>query len=97
MVLNNGGWRAPRQAVLSVHPDGIAAKAPNIDIDFPQPPDYAGIAAAAGGAHPEKVRSVAEVKPALERALHAIRDEKRAAVIDASRQIVGLPCQRTRG
>ncbi len=40
-------------------------------------------AAAAGGAHPETVRSVAELKPALERALHAIRSEKRAAVIDA--------------
>ena len=53
VVLNNGGWRAPRQAVLSVHPDGIAAQSPKIDIDFPQPPDYAGIAAAAGGAHAE--------------------------------------------
>ena len=83
VVLNNGGWRAPRQAVLSVHPDGIAATAPNIDIHFPKPPDYAGIAAAAGGAHPETVRSVAEVKPALERALRAVRDERRAAVIDA--------------
>ena len=83
VVLNNGGWRAPRQAVLSVHPDGIAAKAPNIDIDFPQPPDYAGIAAAAGGAHAERVRTVEELEPALERALHAIREEKRAAVIDA--------------
>jgi acetolactate synthase-1/2/3 large subunit len=83
VVLNNGGWRAPRQAVLSVHPDGLAAKAPNIDIDFPHPPDYAAIAAAAGRAHPETVRTVAEVKPALERALRAIRDEGRAAVIDA--------------
>ncbi len=83
VVLNNGGWRAPRQAVLSVHPDGIAARAPNIDIHFPEPPDYSAIAAAAGGAHPEKVRSVAEVKPALERALRAIRDERRSAVIDA--------------
>ena len=83
VVLNNGGWRAPRQAVLSVRPEGLAAKAPKIDIDFPQPPDYAAIAAAAGGAHPETVRSVADVKPALERALKAIRDERRSAVIDA--------------
>jgi acetolactate synthase I/II/III large subunit len=83
VVLNNGGWRAPRQAVLSVHPDGIAANARDIDIHFPMPPDYSGIAAAAGGAHPEVVRNVAELKPALERALRAIKDEKRAAVIDA--------------
>jgi acetolactate synthase-1/2/3 large subunit len=83
VVLNNGGWRAPRQAVLSVHPDGIAAKAPKIDIDFPQPPDYAGIAAAAGGAHAETLRQVADVRPALERALRAVREEGRSAVIDA--------------
>jgi len=83
VVLNNGGWRAPRSAVVSVHPVGIAAGAPNIDIDFPQPPDYAGIAAAAGGAHAEVVKSVADVRPALERALRAIRIERRAAVIDA--------------
>jgi acetolactate synthase I/II/III large subunit len=82
-VLNNGGWRAPRQAVLSVYPDGLAARAPNIDIHFPDPPDYAAIAAAAGGAHPEVVRSVAQVKPALERALQAVLRERRAAVIDA--------------
>src|SRR4029078_11310104 len=83
VVLNNGGWRAPRQAVLSVHPDGLAAKAPGIDIHFPHQPDYAAIAAAAGGAHPETVRSVAELEPAIERALNAIRKEKRAAGIDA--------------
>jgi acetolactate synthase-1/2/3 large subunit len=83
VVLNNGGWRAPRQAVLSVHPDGVAAHAPRIDIDFPQPPDYAGIAAAAGGAHAEIVRAVAEVEPALQRALRAVRQEGRSAVIDA--------------
>jgi len=83
VVLNNGGWRAPRQAVMSVHPDGLAAKAPDIDIHFPQAPDYAGIAAAAGGAHAETVRSVAELQPAIERALNAVRREKRSAVIDA--------------
>jgi acetolactate synthase-1/2/3 large subunit len=83
VVLNNGGWRAPRQAVISVHPHGIAAKSPDIDIDFPQPPDYGGIAAAAGGAHAEVVKSAAQVDGALSRALRAIREEGRAAVIDA--------------
>jgi acetolactate synthase-1/2/3 large subunit len=83
VVLNNGGWKAPRQAVLSVYPDGLAAKAPDIDIHFPKAPDYAAIAAAAGGAHPETVRSIAELKPAIERALRVIRTEKRSAVIDA--------------
>jgi acetolactate synthase-1/2/3 large subunit len=83
VVFNNGGWRAPRQAVLGVHPDGLAAKSPDIDIHFPKAPDYAGIAAAAGGAHAETVRSVAELAPAIERALRAVRERKRSAVIDA--------------
>lgn len=83
VVLNNGGWRAPRHAVHSVHPDGIAAGKPDIDIHFPQPADYGAIAAAAGGAHAEKISTVAEVDAALARALHAVLHEKRAAVIDA--------------
>jgi acetolactate synthase-1/2/3 large subunit len=83
VVLNNGGWHAPRQAVMGLHPDGVALKAASIDIDFPQPPDYGGIAAAAGGAHVEVVKSATEVGPALERALRVIREEKRSVVIDA--------------
>jgi acetolactate synthase-1/2/3 large subunit len=83
VVFNNGGWRAPRQAVLGVHPQGLAAHSPDIDIHFPDAPDYAGIAAAAGGAHAETVRGVAELKPAIERALTAVRVQKRSAVIDA--------------
>ncbi len=83
VVLNNGGWRAPRHAVLSVNPDGVAAKAANIDIDFPQPPDYGAIAAAAGGAHAEVVRTAGEVDASIQRALHAVLHERRAAVIDA--------------
>jgi len=83
VVLNNGGWQAPRQAVVSVHPKGLAANSPHIDIDFQQPPDYGGIAAAAGGAHAEVVTNTAEVLPAIERALYAVRTQRRSAVIDA--------------
>ncbi len=83
IVLNNGGWQAPRQAVASLHPQGLAASSPHIDIDFPQPPDYGGIAAAAGGAHAEVVTTTTEVLPALERALFAVRTQRRSAIIDA--------------
>lgn len=50
IVLNNKGWNAPRKSMLLVHPDGLAAKATNeeINISFDPTPDYAGIAAAAG-------------------------------------------------
>ena len=83
VVYNNAGWRAPRLSTIGVHPEGLASRGEDIDTSFTPTPDYAGIAAAAGGAHPETVRTAAEVKPALERAMRAIREEGRCAVLDA--------------
>jgi acetolactate synthase-1/2/3 large subunit len=83
VVYNNLGWRAPRFSTIGVHPEGLAARGEDIDTSFAPAPDYAGIAAAAGGAHAETVRRASDVEPAVERAMRAIRDEGRAAVIDA--------------
>ena len=82
VIFNNQGWRAPKFSTLGVHPEGFASRAPDLDIRFEPPPDYSGIAAAAGGAHGEIVRRPADLQPALQRALQAIR-EGRCAVIDA--------------
>jgi acetolactate synthase-1/2/3 large subunit len=82
VVYNNRGWRAPRFSMLAVHPDGYAAKSDDINIAFDPPPDYAGIAAAAGGAFARKVQKVDEVEPAIAEALRAVREEKRCAVLD---------------
>jgi acetolactate synthase I/II/III large subunit len=83
VVYNNRGWRAPRFSALGVHPDGHASRARDLGISFDPPPDYAGIAAASGGALGLTVRRAEELDAALERALRTIREEKRAAVIDA--------------
>ncbi len=83
VVYNNGGWKAPRYSTLAVHPQGQASRTADLGISFDPPPDYAGIAAAAGGAHAEIVRKPQEVAPALERALRAVREERRCAVVDA--------------
>jgi acetolactate synthase I/II/III large subunit len=83
VVFNNSGWRAPRFSTIGVHPEGLASRGEEIATSFAPAPDHAGIAAAAGGAHPETVRKASEVKPALERAVRAVREEGRAAVIDA--------------
>ena len=82
VVFNNQGWRAPKFSMLGVHPDGFGSRAAELDIRFEPPPDYSGIAAAAGGAHAEIVREPAQLAPALQRSLQAIR-EGRCAVIDA--------------
>jgi acetolactate synthase-1/2/3 large subunit len=83
VIYNNRGWRAPRLSTMAVHPQGHASRGVDIGTSFDPPPDYGGIAAAAGGAHAELVRRRDEVEPALERALRVVSQEKRCAVIDA--------------
>jgi acetolactate synthase-1/2/3 large subunit len=83
VIYNNGGWRAPRYGALGLHPDGAASRAAGLDTEFAPDPDYAGIAAAAGGAFAHAISRPEEVGPALAAALEAVRVEKRAAVIDA--------------
>ncbi|HEX5432490.1 MAG TPA: thiamine pyrophosphate-dependent enzyme, partial [Bryobacteraceae bacterium] len=82
IVLNNGGWKAPRLSALAVHPEGFASKSDDLGIAFDPPPDYSGIAAAAGGAFARIVKDPGEVSPAIRDALRAVREEKRAAVVD---------------
>jgi acetolactate synthase-1/2/3 large subunit len=82
VVYNNRGWKAPKFSALAVHPDGYASRANGIDVAFDPPPDYAGIAAAAGGADARTVTRTDEVEAAIAAALHAVRVEKRAAVLD---------------
>jgi acetolactate synthase-1/2/3 large subunit len=84
VIYNNKGWRAPRLSAMAVHPDGYASRGDDIGVSFEPTPDYAGIAAAAGGAHAETIRRTEEVIPAIERAVRAVREEGRCAVIDAS-------------
>ena len=83
VIYNNGGWRAPRYSAVGVHPHGLASQGDDIGISFDSPPDYAGIAAAAGGAHGETIKRVDEVEAAIARAVKAVREEKRSAVINA--------------
>ena len=82
VIYNNRGWRAPRYSALAVHPDGFAAKSDDLDIAFDPPPDYSGIAAAAGGAFARIVKHPSELNPALEQALDVVRNQRRAAVLD---------------
>jgi acetolactate synthase-1/2/3 large subunit len=83
IIYNNQGWRAPKFSTLGVHPEGFASRAEDIGVSFAPPPDYAGIAVAAGGADGQTVRRPEELQPALERALRVVRAERRCAVIDA--------------
>jgi acetolactate synthase I/II/III large subunit len=82
VVYNNRGWKAPKQATLSVHPDGHASRTDDLGATFDPPPDYAGIAAAAGGAFAQTIRRPSEVDPALANAMKILREERRSVVLD---------------
>jgi acetolactate synthase-1/2/3 large subunit len=82
VVYNNRGWKSPKLSALAVHPDGYASRANEIGVTFDPPPDYAGIAAAAGGAHAATVRRAAELETAVAGAVHVVRHERRCAVLD---------------
>ncbi len=82
VVYNNRGWKAPKFSTLAVHPDGHASRSNDIGVAFDPPPDYAAIAAAAGGAFARKVDRAEDVEDAVEEAFAVVREEKRAAVLD---------------
>ena len=82
VVYNNRGWKAPKVSTLAVHPDGFVSKSSDIGVAFDPPPDYSGIAAAAGGAFASIVRQPSELDAALSEAFRVVREEQRCAVLD---------------
>ena len=75
IVINNRGWRAPQRSTLALYPTGLTSQVSSDDVhcSIDPPPDYAGIAAAAGGALGIKVGTSDEVKPAIEKALATVK------------------------
>ena len=82
IIFNNAGWKSPKLSALALHPAGYASRAENPGVSFAPPPDYAGIAAAAGGAFARKITAPGELEAAIAQALHAVRHENRSAVLD---------------
>ncbi len=82
IIFNNRGWKAPKFSTLAVHPDGFASRAGDLDLSFDPPPDYSGIAAAAGGAFARVIKRPEEVEAGVAEGLRAVLDEQRCAVLD---------------
>jgi len=83
VIYNNRGWKAPKFSALAIHPDGFASRAADLDLSFDPPPDYSGVAQAAGGAFARVVKRAQDVEAAVAEGLKAVREESRCAVIDA--------------
>jgi acetolactate synthase I/II/III large subunit len=82
IIYNNRGWKAPKFSALAVHPDGFASRAEDLDLSFDPPPDYSGIAAAAGGAFARAVKHPQDVEAAIAEGLRVVIEEQRCAVLD---------------
>ena len=82
VIFNNRGWKAPKFSALAVHPDGFASRAKDLDLSFDPPPDYSGIAAAAGGAFARVIKRPEDVEAGVAEGLRAVLDEQRCAVLD---------------
>ena len=82
VVFNNGCWGAVRKTTAALFPEGWAAKTGQFPLsDLSPAPAYEKIVEAHGG-YGEKVERPEEVRPALRRALAAVMDEGRQAVLN---------------
>jgi acetolactate synthase I/II/III large subunit len=82
IIYNNRGWNAPKFSALAIHPNGFASRAKDLDLSFDPPPDYSGIAAAAGGAYARVVKHPQDVEAAVAEGLRIVLEEQRCAVLD---------------
>lgn len=83
IVCNNAKWNAVESSALGVYPSGHTATAGELTpfARLAPAPAFAAYAEASGG-RGEQVTEREELVPALQRALHAVRTERRAALID---------------
>jgi acetolactate synthase I/II/III large subunit len=82
VVFNNGVWNAVRKTTRAVYPDGFAARSNRMPLASLEPsPAYEKIVEASGG-YGERVDAADQLPAALERALHAVRKEKRQALLN---------------
>jgi acetolactate synthase-1/2/3 large subunit len=82
VVFNNQAWNAVKRATADVHPDGWAVRTKHMPLSDLAPSPAFELVAQSCGAHAERVEDPAALPDALRRALKAIRDEKRQALLN---------------
>jgi acetolactate synthase I/II/III large subunit len=82
VVLNNAMWGAVRRATTTVYPSGYAARDNTPPLTYIEPsPQFEKVVEASGG-YGERVEDPAQLPGALERALKAVKVEKRQALLN---------------
>ena len=82
VVFNNGVWNAVRKSTASVYPEGHAVRSNRMPLSSLEPSPRFEMVAQASGGYGERVETAAALPAALERALHAVRSEKRQALLN---------------
>ncbi len=89
VVFNNHRWHAVTRATLGIFPSGTASESDPLPLTSLEPsPDYAMVARASG-AYGETVTDPKDLDDALERAIRAVRDEGRQALLDIECVAIG--------
>ena len=82
VVFNNARWAAVHRSTLGMYPKGAAAQAQEPPFALLEPsPRFERVVEASGG-YGVQVSEPAELKPALERALRIVKEEKRQALVN---------------
>ena len=82
VVFNDQRWNAVRRSALSMYPDGYAARANRMPLSQLEPsPAFETLVQASGG-YGERVDAPEQLGPAVERALHAVRVDRRQALLN---------------
>jgi acetolactate synthase-1/2/3 large subunit len=82
VVWNNSRWNAVQTATRGVYPDGWQERTQHRPFSDLSPSLDFEMVCQAGGGYGERVEDPAEVPAAIERALHAVRVEKRQALLN---------------
>ena len=82
VVMNNSGWAAVRKATEWMYPNGRSLRANRMPLSTLEPsPAFEKVVEASGG-YGERVDALEDLAPALERALHAVKVERRQALLN---------------
>jgi len=82
VIFNNADWNKTRIATRAYSPDGFVTRSDKMPLcDLEPTPDYEKICIAAGG-YGERVEDPAELPDAIGRALNAVKNEKRQALLN---------------
>ncbi len=88
VVTNNRGWASVRSETRAMYPDGDASQANQMPlVDLQPTPRFEAVVTASDG-YGERVERPEQLAPALERAVQAVKVEKRQALVNVVCQMV---------